>query len=183
MNNKIWAPIAVWLGAVAAAVGLSLAVPHHGDGVGKVPQLAAKRLDQREMQLPQGLPAGRTLALVVFNRGQRAEVQSWIEGMQLHQESAYTWLKMPILSDPGNDGRLAIEQRLLERHTNPADRARLVPVFTDRDAFIRAVGLTGSEHASVLVLDRAGNVLARVEGPFDAGKAQALRETVLAQGD
>jgi len=33
------------------------------------------------------------------------------------------------------------------------------------------------------VLDRHGNVLARAQGPFDRDKAQALRETLLAQND
>jgi hypothetical protein len=33
------------------------------------------------------------------------------------------------------------------------------------------------------VLTRDGRVLARAEGQFDPAKAEALRETVLAQGD
>jgi hypothetical protein len=56
-------------------------------------------------------------------------------------------------------------------------------VFTDRDAFIRAAGLSGTEHAWVLVLNREGKVLARAEGLYDEAKANALRETLLAQGD
>ena len=58
-----------------------------------------------------------------------------------------------------------------------------VPVHNDRDAFARSAGLAGTDHASVLVLDRHGNVLARAQGPFDRDKAQALRETLLAQND
>jgi predicted transcriptional regulator len=89
-----------------------------------------------------------------------------------------------VLNDPGDDGlRAAIENRLLARHTADNDRSRLVPIFTDREAFARAAGLSGSEHASVLILDRDGRVLARAEGAFDENKAQALRETVLAQND
>ena len=68
----------------------------------------------------------------------------------------------------------------MARHPADIDRSRLVPVFTDRDAFMRATGLPGNEHAWVLVLDREGKVLARAEGGFDQDKAQALRETLLA---
>lgn len=180
-KNK-WVPFAGWLGAAALAVGLALAHPQP-QALGKVPPLAVKRLDQRQMQLPHELPAGRTLALVVFDRSQRAEAQSWIEGLGLHQEGAISWIKMPILSDRDADARTAMERQMMERHVAATDRARLVPVFTDRDAFIRAVGLSGTDHASVLVLDRDGNVLARVEGGYHEGKAQALRETILAQYD
>ncbi len=56
-----------------------------------------------------------------------------------------------------------------------------MPVFTDRASFVREAGLSDPDHASVLVLDREGNVLARAQGPFRPDKAQALRETVLAQ--
>ncbi|MBC5768179.1 hypothetical protein [Ramlibacter albus] len=185
MKKKMtmWAPVAGWFAVAAVAVGFAFAMPRHAEGIGKVPPLAAKRLDQQQVQLPQQLPASRTLALVVFSKEQRAEVQSWIDGLRL-QQGGIAWLKMPILSDPGDAARRTeIEQRYMARHASTADRTRLVPVFTDRDAFIRAVGLSGAEHASVLVLDRAGNVLARVEGAFDEDKAQALRETVLAQGD
>lgn len=184
MNKKMWAPIAGWAGAVAVAVAFAFAAPGHGIGVGKVPQLAAKRLDQKPVQLPQELPPGRTLAVVVFTRDQRSEVQSWIDGLRLKHDPSIQWLKMPVLADPGDAAlRTAIEQRLLARHTDETDRARLVPVFTDREAFVRSVGLSGVEHASVLVIDRDGNVLARAEGAFDEAKAQALRETILASAD
>ena len=72
---------------------------------------------------------------------------------------------------------------MLARHPSESARARLIPVFTDREAFIRAAGLSSADHASVLILDREGIVLARAEGRFDQDKARALRETLLAQGE
>ncbi|TFZ08822.1 hypothetical protein [Ramlibacter humi] len=180
--RKIWTPVLGWVAAVGAAVGLSLYAPHEAGVLGKVPTVSAKRLDQTQMVLPQQLPSGRTLALVVFNRSQREEVQSWIDGLGLQRDSSIVWVKLPVMNDPGDDKeRRGIEQRLLERHPDQVDRARLVPLFTDREAFVRAAGLTNTDHASVLVIDRDGNVLARAEGPFDQKKGQALRETILAQ--
>jgi hypothetical protein len=76
-----------------------------------------------------------------------------------------------------------MERRLLAKHPHAADRARLVPVFTNREAFARAAGMSGTEHAAVLVLDRDGHVLARAEGPFDESRAAALRETLFARQD
>jgi len=52
-------------------------------------------------------------------------------------------------------------------------------VFTNREAFARAAGVSGTEHAAALVLDRTGRVLARAEGAYDADKARALRETLV----
>ncbi len=182
MTSRIWAPVLGWLAAGGVAVVLAVYAPKDHDFRGRLPQLQAKRLDQKPIDFPQGLPAERTLALVVFGRSQRDEAHSWIEGMRLRHDSSIAWLKMPVLEDPGEElARRAIEHRLLSRQPADSDRSRLVLLFTDRAAFVRAAQLSGSDHASVLVLDRRGVVLARSEGAFDEDKAQALRETLFAQ--
>lgn len=182
MNKRSWIPFAGWFGATALGVLLATSVPHERSVLGRVPTVSAKSLDRQPVTLPQQLPAQRTLALVAFGSGQRAEVQSWIDGLGLRRDASIPWLKLPVLNDPGDEKeRSAIEQRLQDKYAAHQDRSRLVPVFTDPQAFVRAVGLSGIEHASVLVIDREGNVLARAEGPFDEAKAQALRETLLAQ--
>ena len=184
MKRTIWTPTLAWLAAASAALVLALAAPTESNVMGRLPTLTAKRLDQQRIVLPQGLPAGRTLALVAFSRDQRAEIQSWVKGLGLDQDPSISWFKMPVLNDPGNeDARNAIEIKLLARHPSESARARLVPVFADREAFIRAAGLSSADHASVLILDREGIVLARAEGLFDQDKARALRETLLAQGE
>ena len=179
MTRTILTPTLAWLAAVSAALMLALAAPDDTSFLGRLPALTVKRLDQQRVVLPQGLPAERTLALVAFDSSQRDEVRSWIHGLRLDQDPSISWFKMPVLNDPGTEqARSEIESILLARHAQDIDPSRLVPVFTDRDAFIRAAGLTGTRHAWVLVLDRDGKVLARAEGRFDQDKAQALRETL-----
>jgi hypothetical protein len=149
--------------------------------LGKVPAITAKRLDQTHVVIPHQLPAERTVAVVVFRREQREDAQSWIDGLGLHQRSDIAWVRVPVWSvkEPAEQQR--IEQHLAKRYPNQSDQARVLPVFTDRDAFVRAAGLGSTEQVSVLVLDREGNVLAKAQGRFDQNKAQAMRETVLAQ--
>lgn len=184
MKRAIWTPTLAWLAAVSAALVLAFAAPTETHVMGQLPSLAAKRMDQQMIVLPQGLGADRTLALVAYTRTQRAEIDSWVQGLHLDQDSTIPWIRMPVLNDPGDDGkRTAIENLILERHPEATDRSRLVPVFTNREAFIRAAGVSGTEHASVLVLNRDGKILARAEGLYDEDKAQALRETLMARGD
>lgn len=184
MRKTIWTPTLSWLAAVSAALALALAAPDESTMMGRLPTLFAKRLDQQPIVLPQHLPAERTLALVTYRRDHRAEIDSWIRGLRLDEDSSIAWVRMPVLNDPGNESeRSAIEDKLLARHPSPSDRSRLVPVFTNREAFVRAAGISGTEHASVLVLNRDGKVLARAEGQFDEAKAQALRETLFARNE
>ena len=183
--SPIFTPVLGWVAAAGAAMGLAVAAPHENWVLGKVPTIFAERLDRTPVQLPQELPSGRTLALVVFQPGQqREEARSWIEGLQLNRDPSIAWLKMPVLNDPGDETqRRGILQRLLDKHQGPDERARMVPLFTNRDAFVRSTGLENADHASVLVLDRQGNVLARAQGPFHPEKAQALREALLARSE
>jgi hypothetical protein len=184
MRKTIWTPTLAWLAAVSLALTFAFVGPKESSFLGRVPTLTAKRLDQQLVVVPHGLEAERTLALVAFRRSQREEIDSWVRGLGLNQESPIAWFKMPIYDDPGTeDARNNIETQLLERHQTAAARSRLVPVFTDREAFLRAAALSDSEHAWVLVLNRQGEVLARAQGAFDDRKAQALRETLLARGD
>jgi hypothetical protein len=184
MKRTPWTPTLAWLAAAAAALAFAVAGPNEVNVMGRLPAPTAQRLDAQRVVLLQGLSGERTLALVAFHRDHRTEIDSWIQGLRLDQDSSIPWLKMPVLSDPGSaDARNAIETRILARHASDAVRSRLVPIFTDREAFIRAAGLSGAGHASVLVLDRNGKVLARAEGAYDRDKAAALRETLLARSD
>jgi len=184
MKHTIWTPTLAWLAAVTAALVLALAAPSESNVMGRLPELTVKRLDQQRIVLPRGLTADRTLALVAYSKAQRPEIESWIRGLRLDQDSTIAWFKMSVFNDPGDEReRNAVERKLLAQHPADSERSRLVPVFTDREAFIRAAGLSGPEHVSVLVLNRDGKVLARAEGRFNEAKAQALRETLLARGD
>ena len=180
--KTIWIQVLAWLGAVTVAFLLAFAAPNESTLMGRMPAMNAKRLNQQPISLPEGLPAGRTLALVAFQRGHRGEIESWIKGMELRENGPIEWLKIPVLDDPGSESaRTAIENRILARHSTLVDQSRLVPVFTNRDAFIRAAGLSSADHAWVLVIGRDGQVLARAEGEYSEEKGQALRETLLTQ--
>ena len=57
-----------------------------------------------------------------------------------------------------------------------------MPIFTDRDQFIRSAGLAGTDQVYAVVINREGEVLARVGGAFGADKASSLREPLRQSG-
>ncbi len=171
--------IGIWLAAIALALGLALAAPNESSVMGRMPAFMAHTLLKQPVTVPGGLPSERTLALITFQKDHRAQAESWIEGLNLRNDPTIAWLRMPVLNDPGTPtGRSAVEDRLLQRYALEAERANLVPVFTDRANFVRSAGLNGTEQGYAVVINRNGDILARVEGRFDAEKAQTLRETL-----
>lgn len=177
--KNVWSNTLAWIAAVLVALFLALAAPTESSVMGKLPSLQTKFLDERPLALPDGLTSDRTLALISFHRDQRADVESWISGLQLGHDASIRWLRMPVLNDPGDDaGRSAIASRIRSHFGPDTSTTAVVPVFTDRTAFVRSAGLSGVERPSVVVLNRRGEVVARVEGKFDPDKAEALRQTL-----
>lgn len=178
-----WTGSLAWLLAVSAALALAVAAPNDSSVMGQLPSFMARTLNQQAMVVPGGLPAERTLALITFHSSQRAHIDGWIQGLDLHADASIAWLRMPVLNDPGSTAaRRAIETKLLRNYPADAERARLMPVFTDRERFVRSAGLRGTDEVYAVVINRQGEVLARAEGAFDADKADKLRETLQPQG-
>lgn len=168
-----------WAAGASAFVALAVWYPTDTTVMGQMPALATQSLTRTPVVLPEGLPSDRTLALVTFRSDQRSQADSWIEGLNLKNDPSISWVRIPVLGDADTpDVRSAAETRLLGRYTADVERAKMLPIFVDKASFARATGLKNIEQASAVVLNRQGEVLARVEGPFDADKAQLLRETL-----
>ena len=175
-----WTSTLAWLLAASAATVMAVAAPNEKSVMGQLPSFMARTLTAQTIAVPGGLPAERTLALIAFRSTQRAHIDGWVQGLNLDTDPSIAWVRMPVLNDPGNTAaRSAIETKLLRIYPADAERARLLPVFTDRTRFIRAAGLNGTDQVYAVVINREGDVLARAEGAFDADKATKLRETLL----
>lgn len=180
MKNSMWMNTLAWFAAILIALSLAVVTPSETLVMGKLPALVAKRLDQQTIHLPAGFAAERTLALIDFSTQHRADIESWIEGLQLDRDRRIAWVRMPVLDDPGNPvARDALQEHLRERYGNVRTRESVMAVVTQRDAFVRAAGLGNTDQMVAAVINRNGDVLARAVGPFDPDKAQALRETLL----
>lgn len=181
--KPVWLNTLAWLVAILAAMTLAVATPTVSSVMGRLPALTVTRLDQQPMPLQAGLSADRTLALIGFSKDHRGDIDSWIKGLGLTRSDAISWVRMPVITDPGDAaGRQAIEERLRTRYANDPTRASVMPVITDRAAFSRAAGLASTDKAYAVVINRQGEVLARVEGEYNPEKAQTLRATLFDDG-
>lgn len=178
MNQTVVTTLA-WVAAAGAGVGFAIWYPTEASVMGQLPAHNTQSLNRIPVSLPEGLPSDRTLALVTFHRDQRSQADSWIEGLNLKNDASISWVRIPVLGEPNTpNAKSEAETRLLGRYTADIERAKMLPMFMDKAAFARAIGLKNTEQGYAVVFNRQGEVLARVEGPFDANKAQILRETL-----
>ncbi len=175
--KPIWNYPLTWFAVVVLAFVLAIATPHDSGVMGRLPSAVGQSLDLKPVAVKPG--DGKILALVTFNRNQRREVESWIHGLNLHGDRSISWIRMPVVNDPGDPAhRAAAEGRLLKHYASAQERSNLLPVFVNQNTFAQSAGLLDTDTAYVLVINRNGDVLARVAGEFDADKAEALRETL-----
>ena len=80
--------IFAWLGAAAAALAMAFASPNEASVMGKLPSFMSHTLMRQPVAVPEGLPSERTLALITFQRSQRAQAESWITGLKLPRSSS-----------------------------------------------------------------------------------------------
>lgn len=179
MKNNV-AYLGAWLAAASLAFVLALATPTESSVTGRFPTFISQTLLHQPLTVPAGLPSDRTLALISFKKVHQAATESWIKGLNLRSDRSISWMRIPVINDPGTPtARSAVEDKLLQRYRDETERARLVPLFADRSSFLRSTGLSGTDQAYAMVINREGNVLAWAEGEFDAEKAEMLRETLL----
>lgn len=175
--------IGLWLAAAGVAFALAFAAPTESSVMGQLPAFMLHMLAKRPVTVPDDLPSERTLALITFKRTQKEHADSWIEGLYLKNDPSIRWIRMPVVNDPGTpQSRDEIQGRLLNRYSGDNERANLLPVFVDRNSFVRSAGLSGIDQGVAVVVNRQGEVLARVEGRFDEAKAQTLRKTLQSKG-
>ena len=177
--NRTFVTTFAWVAAAGAGIGFAMWYPTEASVMGQLPAHSTQSLNRTPISLPEGLPSDRTLALVTFHRDQRSQADSWIEGLNLKNDASISWVRIPVLGEPNTpNAKSDAETRLLGRYTADIERAKMLPMFIDKAAFARAIGLKNTEQGYAVVFNRQGEVLARVEGPFDANKAQILRETL-----
>ncbi len=173
----IWTYPLTWCAVVVAASVLAIAAPRVTGVMGRLPNVVGQTIDLKPAVVKNG--GDRILALITFNRGQRKDAESWISGLQLQHDQSIAWIRIPVVHDPGDPARRAVaEDRLLSHYVSAEERSNLLPLFVDRNTFAQSAGLLNTESSYVLVINRNGDVLARVAGEFDENKAEALRETL-----
>ncbi len=178
--KPIWNSPLTWIGIATLAVALAVASPRESGILGKLPEQIGHFLGHRQQPMATAAEEQRMLVLVSFHRDHRRDIESWIDGLSLYQDRSIAWIRMPVVQDAVGDPtvRAAAESRLLARYVTPQERENLIPVFIDREMFLRSTGLPHEQSAYVLVIKRSGEVLARIPGAFDPAKAQTVREAL-----
>ena len=143
------------------------------------PAIETNDLNGRALTLPRDLPAEKTVVLVAFTQEQQQGIDTWVKGLGLKVDgTGLPWVELPVVGKMPRIARGVVNNGMRGGIPEKAKRAHVVTLFTDADAWSKAVGLPSKDRVYALVVDRAGNVLARQDGPCDPSKGGAILDAM-----
>ena len=140
------------------------------------PTVEGQNLSGRDFALPGAFEGCVNLVFVAFKRHQQDDVDTWLPvAARLARE--YPTLRFYELPTLGRGMRLMrpfIDGGMRSGIPDKGQRDRTITLYIDKDGFRRSLRLESEDTVYALVVDRAGRVLARVDGPHTVAKEPAL---------
>jgi hypothetical protein len=145
---------------------------------GRMPEVAAESLAEVKVQLPQGLPAERTLVFIGFEFDHQKKMDEWVEKMKLRADDK-PWVQLHGISRGYGLISGFINSRKRPYFPEAYQRERVIPVYVNVSAFITEMGFADDRSAVLAaVVDREGKVLAMTRGDYSDAQAQALLDAL-----
>ena len=170
--------LAFTLAVATMTTGSAGRSPAQADG--RFPSVSGRSLAGREYVLPRDFAGERNVVVVAFKREQQREVASWTPALvELEKRTpAVRVYGVPTLPSGARFMRGIIDRGMRRGTPDEAERERTITLYVDTDAFRRALAIPDDRQVQVLLLDRAGTVLWRTAGRYDAARMQALSDAL-----
>jgi len=134
-------------------------------GVGApIPEVKAETLNKAKIVVPKDFTAERNILLFSFGRDMQAPVDAWDAALAPSRDgTAVQVYNMPLIPNPGAIVRGFISGGMRGIYEDKAVRERVIVLYVDEDAYFPALGVTDKSAPLVVVTDKAGVELGRVQ--------------------
>jgi len=132
----------------------------------RFPSFVAHDLNGRQVVVPRDAPTELTLVVVAFQRWHQADVDRWLRSAAplLAQHPELDYLELPVLRRFNRVTRWWIDQGMRSGIPGQDQRARVVTLYTDKQAFRKRAGIAGEEAIHLFLIQRDGEILWRERG-------------------
>jgi hypothetical protein len=164
----------------ATTQSASTASAADADSMVVFPTVQGTNLEGKEYILPRDFEGRCNLLFVAFKREQQEMVDTWVPAAR-YLGSTYPELRyyeLPTIKHLNAMTRWFINRGMRGGIPDPAARAATITLYIDKEPFRRALSIESEETITILLLDRAGHVLWRSEGPRTDETTRELNEAV-----
>jgi hypothetical protein len=148
-----------------------------------LPKVSFDNLSKDRVTLPADFHGDRNLLLLYFDLTQQGEIDDWnaiIDRWRAGDASltSYTLL----VSSQKNFLSRWWQNASMRSASDPSHWPTTLPVYVDKRAFERKLGIASEKQVWLLLADRQGRVLSRVGGPSTDASRNAMRTALNAAG-
>jgi hypothetical protein len=175
------AALAMLAAGAARAGAQQTAPPPPGRAAPRLfPTLSGTSLSGEDFTLPRDFAGQLNLVFVAFRREQQAVVDTWVPHARrlAFDNPEVRFYELPTIARRWVLIRPIIEGGMRGGVTEKAARDATITLYTDVGRFRRALALPSEAQVYTLLVDGAGRVRWRSEGPFTAAKGAALDAAV-----
>lgn len=166
----------------ALAAGLACAVlagPLRAAPGDVVPAVEAETLNKAKLAVPGSFTADRNVLLFSFGRDMQAAVDAWDAALaDVRRDGAVQVYNMPLIPNPGALVRGFIKSGMRSVYADKATRERVVVLFVDEQSYFRALGVADRSRPLVLVTDKTGRELGRVQATASDDAVAQVRSLI-----
>jgi hypothetical protein len=144
------------------------------------PTLKGTDLNGRSLTLPGDFPAPFSLVFVAFQMRQQTDVDSWrpfVEEARKARPSLAVF-ELPTISRGYRLMQFVIDNGMRSGIPDRTTRAATVTLYTNVNAFMRALGIRTARQIAVIVVTPAGEVLGHVFGRYSAEAAASINKAL-----
>jgi hypothetical protein len=140
------------------------------------PPTTAWSLDRQKVTLPGGLEGQSNLLILSFALEQKKDANSWLPAAQALQHSnfQFRYYQLPVAERENFIFRWWETSSMRTDETDPVTWHWIVPLFVDRQKFLKDLDIPNEKQVVVLLVDRQGHILWRASGPITDDKRAAL---------
>lgn len=145
---------------------------------GSFPPLKSETLEKQAVQLPQDFQGERNLLLIAFLREQQKDIDTWLAQMKRYEDidKGFRYYEIPTIEKMNPLMRWFINTGMRHGIPDKKARERTITLYIDKEPFKESIKITDEKKIYAVVVDRSGNVLWRVTGPYDEANGKSLQE-------
>ena len=138
------------------------------------PTLTTNDLNGRSVTFPTQLPGSPTIVFIAYKQRQQASISAWIEKLGLQENSGPAWVEIPVIGRGASLMRSIIDNGMRSGIPSSAVRGKTFTVYSSRNAFNRALGISNTKQIYVALVDPDGTVYTLISGDVTDTKLQQL---------
>lgn len=146
----------------------------------RFPTVTGSNLQRQKLELPRDFQGEMNLVLIAFQQWQQTQVDTWLPFARQLEEthSGVRYYELPTIRRLNVLARTFINEGMRAGIPDPVARERTITLYVDKETFRESLQLSREDDIHVLLLDRHGQVLCRVEGTFTTDKGDSLAAKV-----